>query len=401
MVKILVLGLLLLGCAALSVSAAEPVTADALKERAAEKKRQKQAREQRAKSGAVGELLPVAPSAKYTKPDAAPPALPHQTPKPAARKQKPSAAAPVSLPFPTASATPQPPLAPKASTPISPAVANLNTPAPLALPTPAPRPAPNTGAVEMPVGAPLITPQPTPASEPAPQHTSAHAVPTHTAPREPGEPPPVEAKAPPPDTYTPPARPSAPNNARSIVSDAPEPLRIFGVRLGTWLNASLDRDATSGDTGEVELTLTSPALGTRGVVPAGTLLFASKGLNQATKRMEMRIAHGITPDGREFTVQGSVFDLKKTAGLPGVYSLNQKQVVKKGLSKGALAALASSAKSAAASAGARVAPAGAAVEAAADGALDDAEETNDLNTAQQPIIYVSPQAVLIRVDKQF
>jgi hypothetical protein len=196
------------------------------------------------------------------------------------------------------------------------------------------------------------------------------------------------------EVYTPPPRSSAVSGEQAIVTDAVHSTVAFGIRLGSWLNASLDRNTTSGESGSVELTLTGDAIGDRRTLPAGTVLFADKNLNNTTKRMEMVVTHGITPTGLEFEMHGLVFDPQKTPGLAGVYVLDKKESVSRGAQKGAIAAVGA----AAGMAGPGVA--GAATNAAAQSVLNDAGTVTD-NNAAQAVIYVSPQALIIRVEKQF
>lgn len=194
--------------------------------------------------------------------------------------------------------------------------------------------------------------------------------------------------------YTPPPRSSAVSGGQAIVADAVHSTVAFGVRLGTWLNASLGRNTTSGDSGSVELTLTSDVIGDRRTLPAGTVLFADKALNNITKRMEMVVTHGITPTGLEFEMRGMVFDPQKTPGLAGIYVLDKKEVVARGATKGAIAAVGAAVGSLGGGA------AGAATNAATQSVLNDANQVTEGN-AVQAVIYVSPQALIIRVEKQF
>jgi hypothetical protein len=196
------------------------------------------------------------------------------------------------------------------------------------------------------------------------------------------------------EVYTPPPRSSAVSGEQAIVTDAVHSNVAFGIRLGSWLNASLDRNTTSGESGSVELTLTGDAIGDRRTLPAGTVLFADKNLNNTTKRMEMVVTHGITPTGLEFEMHGLVFDPQKTPGLAGVYVLDKKESVSRGAQKGAIAAVG------AAVGMASPGVAGVATNAAAQSVLNDAGTVTD-NNAAQAVIYVSPQALIIRVEKQF
>jgi hypothetical protein len=194
--------------------------------------------------------------------------------------------------------------------------------------------------------------------------------------------------------YNPPAR--APGGAdQAIISDAVTPSHTFGIRLGSWLSAELQRNTTSAESGTVELKITSSYAGDRSTLPVGTVVFAEKNLNATTKRMEMVVTHGITPDGVEFEMRGLVFDPQRTPGLPGIFVLDKEQVVSNGAAKGAMAAI-----------GAAVGQldggaAGAATNAATQSVLSDTSQASDFNNGQQAVIYVSPQPLLIRVERLF
>lgn len=197
-----------------------------------------------------------------------------------------------------------------------------------------------------------------------------------------------------PNIYIPPPRNSSGMSEQGVVTDAVKPSVAFGIRLGTWLECSLTRNTTNAESGAVELTLTADAVGTRRTLPAGTTLFANKVLNSATRRLEFELIRGITPDGQEFEAHGIGFDLQKTPGLAGVYVMDKKEVASRSVAKGVLAATNAAVST--------ISPgvAGAATTAATQSALNDAGQVTD-NNATQAIIYVSPQPLLIRVEKQF
>lgn len=205
------------------------------------------------------------------------------------------------------------------------------------------------------------------------------------------------------------ARPSAPVSGGNIyippprteaavgganVSDAVNPTVAFGIRMGTWLTAKLERKTSSAETGSVEVTLAEDAIGDRRTLPAGSILFLEKQLNSTTRRLEGMVTRGITPSGQEFELRGLIFDPQKQPGLAGVYVIDKKQSVAKGASKGALAAAAAFTKNVTPDA------IGAATNAAAESVLSDAEDVTN-NNAPQAVIYVTPQTMLIRVERQF
>lgn len=195
--------------------------------------------------------------------------------------------------------------------------------------------------------------------------------------------------------YIPPTRPNMGTSDRTITTDAVPASQSFGIRLGSWLSAELRRNTTSAESGTVELHLTSDYAGDRRTLPAETVVFAEKTLNATTKRMELLVTHGITPDGREFEMRGLAFDPQRIPGLSGIFVLDKKQVASNAGTKGAIAGV-----------GAAIGQltggvAGAAANAATQSALNDTQQASEFNNGQQAVIYVSPQPLLIRVEKQF
>jgi hypothetical protein len=161
------------------------------------------------------------------------------------------------------------------------------------------------------------------------------------------------------------------------------------------LNAELQRNTTSADSGTVEMKLSSSYAGDRRTLPEGTVVFAEKTLNATTKRMEMVVTHGITPSGLEFEMRGLVFDPQKTPGLAGIFVLDKKQVAANSAAKGAMAAVGAAVSQLGGGA------AGEATNAATQSVLSDTSQASDFNNGQQAVIYVSPQPLLIRVERLF
>lgn len=197
--------------------------------------------------------------------------------------------------------------------------------------------------------------------------------------------------------YTPPPRSESAGGdaATGIVSDAVAPSNAFGIRLGTWLSGALQRNTTSAETGSVELVITGSVAGTRRTLPAGSVVFAEKVLNTATKRMELVVTRGITPSGQEFDMRGIVFDPRKTPGLAGIFVLDKKQMATGGITKGAIAAVGAAVGSLGGGVGSE------ATRAATQSVLSDTGQATDFNNGQQAVIYVSPQDLLIRVESHF
>ncbi len=184
--------------------------------------------------------------------------------------------------------------------------------------------------------------------------------------------------------------------SQSMISDAVQPVKSFGIRLGTWIEGKIDRNTSNAEPGSVEITLTGNVVGDKKTLKAGTILFGPKQLNNATKRLEIMVDHGITPDGVEFDCKGSVYDTHKVSGLQGIIDYDKDSMVKRGASKGALSAASAAARNLAGNT-----PAGAAIGGASDSMINDQSNIVEQQTSQQPTIYVGPQPLLIRIDKTF
>lgn len=207
---------------------------------------------------------------------------------------------------------------------------------------------------------------------------------------------PVEGQAPNSNyNYAPPAR-GAPAGKDVIFSDSVKATHEFGIRLGQWMEATLDRNSSSAEPGMIELQLTKDVQGDKRVLRAGTLIYVSKTLNGGTKRLELMTVKGITPDGYEFAVKGQVFDTQKVSGLNGIMVLDKEQVAKNSITSGALSAVSAVGRSVL-----PTNPAAAALRGATETALSDTDQVTQFNNAQRAVIYVSPQPLLIRIDEKF
>jgi hypothetical protein len=195
--------------------------------------------------------------------------------------------------------------------------------------------------------------------------------------------------------YVPPPR-GAPAGKDVIFSDSVNATHQFGIRLGQWMEATLDRNSSNAEPGMIELRLSKDVAGDKRTLDAGTLIYASKILNGGTKRLELTTVKGITPDGHEFIVKGQVFDIQKVSGLNGIMVLDKEQIAKHSLTSGALSAV-----SAAGRAVLPTNPAASALRGATESALTDTDRVTEYNNAQRAVIYVSPQPLLIRIDEKF
>ena len=168
----------------------------------------------------------------------------------------------------------------------------------------------------------------------------------------------------------------------------------FGISLGTWLEGRVNRDTTSAEPGLVDITVARDYVGAKKTLPQGTLLFARKQLNRATRRMELYVVRGITPARLEFAMTGLIFDMSKVSGLSGIITGDTEASIKRGASKGALAAVG-------AAASALQGPLARAGGAAVGSVASDTERVVDETTEQQLTAYVAAQPVLIRIEESF
>ncbi|MFQ5543523.1 MAG: hypothetical protein ACE5FY_04120 [Nitrospiria bacterium] len=182
------------------------------------------------------------------------------------------------------------------------------------------------------------------------------------------------------------------------VTDAVSPgtTRRFGISIGTWIKGELKRPASNAEPGLIEIYTTEEVGGKLRTLPSGTTLFAGKAYNTGTKKLDLLVEKGITPQGFEFEVQGLVFDLHKSAGLIGNITTDSEMIVERSTARGLIAA---GEKVVENIAGSTII--GAAGSAAAESLFSDsADAVHETKKLKQTIRSV-PQALLIRVEKTF
>ncbi len=101
----------------------------------------------------------------------------------------------------------------------------------------------------------------------------------------------------------------------------------WGISFGTWVEAEITREVTSGDNAEMELLLTKPVKGKNRTIPAGTIIYAKKAFNQQTHRLEIYTTKARTPDDKEISkFPASGYDLSKRSGLDGAVVRHREDV---------------------------------------------------------------------------
>lgn len=172
----------------------------------------------------------------------------------------------------------------------------------------------------------------------------------------------------------------------------------YGIRMGTWISASLLRSTSNSDPGLIEVVLTEDVVGDVKTLEKGTILFADKFYNYGTSRLDMHAIKAITPSGYEMDVSGLVYDTQRTAGLLGIVTGNMlSESVKSGMSAGLINVSRAAVKNFAKDGS----MAGAMTEAAADSIIDDKEAVLTLNQIQPYTIRVAAQDILIRIEETF
>ena len=197
-----------------------------------------------------------------------------------------------------------------------------------------------------------------------------------------------------PDIYIPPPRVNTVSTTRSTVFN--NETRTFGIVLGTWARAHIERRVSNADNGPVEVILDEDINGNKRDLPAGTVLFGPKGFNQTAQRLDVTLTHGITPDGSEFDISATVYDAHKVSGLTGSVVRQRGDEIRSAASSGALAS-------------AQTLMATTIDSAAAGAVVDSIAQTGSelLNNEQQYVrtprafIQESPQPVFIRIDQTF
>jgi hypothetical protein len=197
-----------------------------------------------------------------------------------------------------------------------------------------------------------------------------------------------------PDIYIPPPRLDTASTTQSQVFA--QETRRFGITLGTWFRANLERRITNADNGQVEVTLAEDVPGNTRMLPAGTVLFGQKSYNQVSQRLDISLSQGITPAGEEFSVVASVYDHTKVSGLAGSVQRQRDAEVRSAAAKGAL-------KTAQALLSTTLETTGAGAIADGVGQVGDELLDNERRFIHEPavLIQVSPQPVLVRVNQTF
>ena len=188
------------------------------------------------------------------------------------------------------------------------------------------------------------------------------------------------------------------HNKYVTYSDAVEPdnKKYFGIRRGTWIKADLRRDINNAEPGDVELYLAQEIYGTKHTLPVDTQLFADKGLNTATQRLDMLTTYAITPSGREFVLKARIYDMSKVSGLVGIIDADDSKIAMRGATS-TLAALGTGVLNEVGS-GSVV---GNALSNGGQSIISDQKNASQLETQQQITIFVAPQSILLRVEETF
>ncbi len=181
-------------------------------------------------------------------------------------------------------------------------------------------------------------------------------------------------------------------------SDAVEPdnKKYFTIRRGTWIKAELRRDVNNAEPGDVELYLSQEVHGEKHSLPIDTQLFANKGFNAATQRLDMITTYAITPSGREFVLKARIYDTYKVSGLVGIIDADDSKIVERGTTS-TLASLGSGVLYEVGG-GSLV---GKALSSGGQSIINDQQNVSKLDTQQQITIFVAPQTILLRVEETF
>ena len=203
----------------------------------------------------------------------------------------------------------------------------------------------------------------------------------------------------PPYVYVAPARYSSTNNSASSSKSSDAVVakqRRFGIRIGAWFSARMNRETTNFDPGLIEIRVLEDVVGDNRTLPSGSLLFANKIFNKGTKRLDLKIIKGLLPDGEEIVLDGLVYDSSRVAGLHGIVVENDAGAIASGFKKGLVDAGSSIVSTAVGGT-----PAGMVLDSAVGAVADAKQAATAAETAAPYTIHVSPQPVLVQVQATF
>jgi len=170
--------------------------------------------------------------------------------------------------------------------------------------------------------------------------------------------------------------------------------KSFGIKRNTWLEMKLSRTVSSADTGTVELVLLAPFIGDDDLLPAKTVFEATPAFNSGNKRLNLSIKKGILPDGTEFDVSATAYDLSGRNGLAGELIRDKDSEVKDAVGQGVVEMGRS------------------AINTVADGSIvgsgvnTTTQAMLDTESQYRPkkstaIIITNPQSIKVKIDKAF
>ncbi|MDX1695061.1 MAG: hypothetical protein R3208_14945 [Ketobacteraceae bacterium] len=190
--------------------------------------------------------------------------------------------------------------------------------------------------------------------------------------------------------YRPPTNRSSSN--KTVAGVLERDATRFGIPVGTWIKARLMRPVSSAERGLIEFETKEAVFGKYRDLPAYTVLFAQKYVNEADEKMEAFTVNARLPNGEEIKIEASVHSLDQTAGLHGKLIRDRAGEVMVASTKAALGAIA------------ELTPAGTTTPGRA---LSDVTETlidNESRYVPKPpgaVIRVAEQECLLKITKTF
>ena len=181
------------------------------------------------------------------------------------------------------------------------------------------------------------------------------------------------------------------SDSSSLTLDADDE---FGIPFGQWIQARLERVVTSADNGEIEFIINEDVQGRSMVLSRETIVFADKGYNPLTKRMDLLVTRAISPEDNKIVFRAVIYDAKKVSGLAGILERDRQGEAKAAVGKSALQIARSVVSGVTADT-----LVGDASESVANDLLQN--EGRYLNGAPDALIRVYPQLVYLRIVESF
>jgi len=100
---------------------------------------------------------------------------------------------------------------------------------------------------------------------------------------------------------------------------------LFSIAKGTMMPGELRVFVINRKSDKIEIFLKNDIIGERRTLSRGTRLYGKKRYNSSTRRLEINLTRGITPNGESFALRATVFDSNLEKGLKGLVTISEQK----------------------------------------------------------------------------